>query len=42
MDGFLRALGFDSKPDYAEKIPENLAASDFNIHKVSSDRIIDK
>lgn len=35
MDGILRALGFDSKPDYAEKIPESLKASDFNVHEVS-------
>ena len=35
MDGFLRALGFDSKPSYAEKIPENLEASDFDVHDVS-------
>ena len=35
MDGILRALGFDSKPDFAEKIPESLRASDFNVHEVS-------
>jgi len=35
MDGILRALGFDSKPDFAEKIPESLKASDFNVHEVS-------
>jgi len=36
MDGIFRALGFDSKPVYAERIPESLKASDFNVHEVSS------
>ncbi len=35
MDGIFRALGFDSKPVYAERIPESLKASDFNVHEVS-------
>ena len=34
MEGIFRALGFGSKPDYAEKIPETLAADDFGIHEV--------
>lgn len=36
MEGIFRALGFGtSKPEYAEKIPENLQAEDFSVHKVS-------
>lgn len=35
MDGLLRALGFDSKPSYTEKIPEDLDPSDFKVHEVS-------
>lgn len=35
MEGFLRALGFGNKPDYAEKIPETLTAKDFGIQEVS-------
>lgn len=35
MEGILRALGFGSKPEYAEKIPENLSAEDFSVHRVS-------
>lgn len=34
MEGLLRALGFDSKPDYAEKIPEDLKPEDFNVKEV--------
>ena len=29
MDGILKALGFDSKPDYTEKIPETLTPDNF-------------
>ena len=35
MDGILKALGFDSKPDYAEKIPETLTPDHFSVHNVS-------
>ena len=34
MDGFLKALGFESKPDYTDKIPETLTPEDFYVHKV--------
>lgn len=37
MAGILKALGFDfdSKPEYAEKIPETLEPADFEVHSVS-------
>ena len=35
MDGILKALGFESKPDYTEKIPENLTSDHFSVHNVS-------
>ena len=35
MDGILKALGFDSKPDYTEKIPETLTPDHFSVHNVS-------
>ena len=35
MDGFLRALGFDKQPDYAEKIPDTLSADNIFVHDVS-------
>ena len=35
MDSILKALGFDSKPDYADKIPETLTPEHFNLHEVS-------
>lgn len=35
MEGIFRALGWGSKPEYAEKIPETLKAGDFYVHKVS-------
>lgn len=34
MESFLRAIGFGSKPDYAEKIPENLSPDDFGLVEV--------
>lgn len=34
MAGFLKALGFESKPEYAEKIPEQLTSDDVSIHEV--------
>ena len=34
MEALFRALGFGSKPEYAEKIPENLTEDDFRVHKV--------
>ena len=34
MDGILKALGFDSKPDYTEKIPETLTPDHFYVHNV--------
>lgn len=37
MEGLFKALGFgSSKPEYAEKIPEDLLAEDFSLHEVSS------
>lgn len=39
MEGLLRALGFENKPDYTEKIPEILTEDDLHVHKVRiSDR----
>jgi len=35
MDTILKALGFDSKRDYADKIPETLTPEHFNLHEVS-------
>jgi hypothetical protein len=35
MEGFFRALGFGTKPDYAEKIPETLTDKDFGLQEVS-------
>lgn len=35
MDGILKALGFESKPDYTEKIPETLTQEHFCVHNVS-------
>ena len=35
MAGILKALGFESKPEYAEKIPETLTPEDFSVHRVS-------
>ena len=35
MAGFLKALGLESKPEYAEKIPETLTEGDFHVHDVS-------
>ena len=34
MEGLLRALGFENKPDYTEKIPETLTENDLDIHEV--------
>ena len=34
MDSILKALGFESKPGYADKIPEKLVSEDFHVHKV--------
>ena len=36
MAGFLKALGFESKPEYMEKIPDQLGAEHFCIHDVST------
>ena len=38
MAGFLKALGFESKPEYAEKIPEHLTPHDVSIHEVRERR----
>jgi len=38
MAGFLKALGFESKPEYAEKIPEQLTSDDVSIHEVREGR----
>lgn len=35
MEGFLKALGLDSKPQYKEKIPDTLTSDCFNVHNVS-------
>lgn len=35
MDALLKALGLDSKRDYAERIPETLTPEHFNLHEVS-------
>ncbi|XP_064404404.1 syntaxin-binding protein 5-like isoform X2 [Halichondria panicea] len=32
MDGILKALGFDSKPEYQDKIPDTLTEDCFNVH----------
>ncbi len=34
MDGFLKALGFDSQPGYQDKIPDTLTEDCFNVHNV--------
>ena len=34
MDGILKALGFESRPEYNDKIPETLTPEDFEVHKV--------
>lgn len=34
MEGLLRALGFENKPDYLEKIPETLTGAELDVHKV--------
>ena len=34
MAGILKALGFENKPEYLEKIPETLTPSDFTVHNV--------
>lgn len=41
MDGFLRALGFESKPEFTDKIPDNLTKDCFNVQNVR-DRVVDK
>lgn len=35
MAGFLKALGFENKSEYTDKIPETLTEDDFHLHKVS-------
>ena len=35
MAGFLKALGLENKPEYAEKIPDTLTDQDFQVHDVS-------
>ncbi|CAI8003562.1 Syntaxin-binding protein 5-like [Geodia barretti] len=32
MAGFLKALGLENKPEYAEKIPDTLTDQDFQVH----------
>ena len=35
MDGFLKALGFESKPEFKDKIPDTLTNDCFKVHDVS-------
>lgn len=37
MAALLKALRFDSKPEYTDKIPESLSAEEFDVHKVRRD-----
>lgn len=37
MAALLKALGFDSKPEYLEKIPESLSAEEFDLRNVRRD-----
>ena len=37
MAALLKALRFDSKPDYLDKIPESLSAEEFDVHNVRRD-----
>ena len=36
MASILKALGFETKPDYSETIPETLVNDDFSVHQVST------
>lgn len=37
MAALLKALRFDNKPEYLDKIPECLSAEEFNVHNVRRD-----